>query len=299
MGAPPDIAGAEHRYTAIETPDAGRLNVHFYEAGEGSPVLMLHGWPQHAWSWHKVIPRVAGEHRVIAPDLRGFGWTDAPGTGYEPETFAADAIALLDALGIERANLVGHDWGGFAAFIACLRRPERVNACLVLNTASPWARPSPKLMAQTWRLWYALANSAPVLGRKIQQRTDWIMRFLPRDTVHDDAITPGEAEVYAERLREPERADATVALYRNYLRAIVGVGLRRRYADMRLTVPTRFLFGAQDVYVAKELTGGWEDHADDMALELVEDSGHFIAEEKPELVAQRALELFARVKAPA
>ena len=89
------------------------------------------------------MPELAGEHRLICPDLRGFGWTDAPGRGYEPETFAADAAALLDALELDRAGVVGHDWGGFSALLLALRPPDRVRALLALSTPIPRLKPSP------------------------------------------------------------------------------------------------------------------------------------------------------------
>ena len=138
LHAPPEIAGAVRRTVTIQTHADGPLDVHLYEAGDGPPVLMLHGWPQHAWSWRHVIPKLADDYRLICPDLRGFGWTDAPGRGYDGETFGADAIALLDALEIERAHLIGHDWGGFAVFAAALAAPQRVDRMVVLNTVPPW-----------------------------------------------------------------------------------------------------------------------------------------------------------------
>jgi pimeloyl-ACP methyl ester carboxylesterase len=288
----PDIPGAEHRFTQISTSDAGRFKVHWYELGSGPPVVMLHGWPEHAWCWRHVAPLVAERHRVICPDLRGFGWTDAPGRGYDPETFAADTIALMDELGLDRVDLVGHDWGGFAGWMLALRWPERFGHYLVLNTASPWARPSPSLALETWRLWYVLVNAMPVVSPFIHDRTGWVPYILSRDSVNR-GITRADAEVYAERLRGPERTRATMLLYRSYLRAFVDVAGRDRFGDARLTVPTRFLFGGRDAFISLELASGWEPHADDMTFELVHDSGHFIQEEKPELVAQRALDLFA------
>ena len=126
--APPDVPGARHRTVTIATADAGPLDLHVLEAGDAGapPVLLLHGWPQHAWCWRHVIPLLAGDYRLIAPDLRGFGWSDCPAGGYDPVTFAADAVALLDALEIERADVIGHDWGGSAAFALALTAPERV-----------------------------------------------------------------------------------------------------------------------------------------------------------------------------
>jgi pimeloyl-ACP methyl ester carboxylesterase len=293
--SPPDIPGVAHRYVDIETADAGRVRVHCAEAGSGEPVLMLHGWPQHVWSWRHVVPRLADRDRLICPDLRGFGWTDTPGRGYDSETFASDAVALLDALELERVKLIGHDWGGFAGFLLALRHPERVERYLALNCPVPWAPVSPRLALEGWRSWYTWVLAAPGLGRRALARRPGLAHWILRHGYVHEAISDADAALYAERLREPARNRASILLYRSYQRAFADVGVRRRYHGLRLTVPTRLVFGARDLYVSTALTRGWEDHADDMAVEYVPDSGHFIAEERPELVAERALELFGSV----
>ncbi len=91
MTGPPELEGVAHREVK-----AGGLRVHVAEAGSGDPVVLLHGWPQHWYEWRHVIPLLAGERRVICPDLRGFGWTDAPDGPVDAETFATDTVALLD-----------------------------------------------------------------------------------------------------------------------------------------------------------------------------------------------------------
>ena len=113
------------------------------EAGAGEPVLLVHGWPQHWWCWRNVIPPLAAERRVICLDLRGFGWSDAPPGRYDKATFAADIVGLLDALGIERADLVAHDWGAWAGFLACLGHPDRFRSYLALNMYPPWPERRP------------------------------------------------------------------------------------------------------------------------------------------------------------
>jgi pimeloyl-ACP methyl ester carboxylesterase len=285
----PHVEGVEHRYVDVAAGD-GPLRVHLAEAGEGEPVLLLHGWPQHWFLWRKVVPLVAPHRRMLMPDLRGFGWTAAPGRGYDPETFAADAIALLDTLGLERVQLAGHDWGGYTSLLAGLHHPERFTRILSMNVPVPWTRPSPALLRQSAMSWYAGLNALPWLGRRVHERSpSWVAWTLRRALVDPHAISAGEAGIFARRYLPAERARAAQLLYRAYHRAFAEVLVGRRYDELRLTVPARMVFGTRDVFISPALTEGWEGHADDFAVEFVDDSGHFIVDEKPDLVARRAL----------
>jgi pimeloyl-ACP methyl ester carboxylesterase len=279
------------RTVTIATADAGPLDVHVLEAGSGPPVLMLHGWPEHAGCWRDVMPLLADRYRVICPDLRGFGASGTPGRGYDGETFAADQVALLDALELEQAHVVGHDWGGFAAFVLALRHPERVERMLLLNTAPPWIAPSLQLASELWRTWYVWAIAFGG-GQLLRHRPEQLARLVRRGVVHPEGFTEADARAYMERLREPERARASMLVYRSYLRAFVEIPLRRRYEPLRLRTRTHFLFGTADAFISTAYLRDLDRHCDDLTLELVPDSGHFIAEEKPALVAQRAAELF-------
>src|SRR5215213_962833 len=102
----PPLDGVRHRF--VELPG---LRVHVAEAGGGEPLVLLHGFPEHWWGWRRVLPALAEHYRVVAPDLRGAGWTDAPQQGYTEEQLVADVVALLDALGLNRVDLVGLDIG--------------------------------------------------------------------------------------------------------------------------------------------------------------------------------------------
>ncbi len=271
--------------------DARGVRLHVAQAGSGEPLLMLHGWPQHWYSWRKVIPELAARFRVICPDLRGFGWSEAPGHGYDPETFALDAIALLDALEIERARLIGHDWGGYTSFLLGIRHPERIERIIAINAPHPWITLDWRALDAVWRTWYVALMASP-LGPRLLERRPWFVRTLVRaDNVHRGAIDDAAAASFAERLTPPERARASSLLYRSYVAAF-GQALRRREEAGRLTVPLRLLFGARDKAISKALLRGYEPHADDMELELVPDSGHFLPEEKPALVVERALAFF-------
>jgi len=138
-----------HRYV-----DAGGLRMHVAEAGEGDPIVLLHGWPQHWYLWRSVIPQLAPHAHVICPDLRGFGWTDVPGSGYDRETMAQDVLSLLDAEGLDQVRLAGHDWGGWIGFLLCLRHPARVERFVAMNIVPPWPSLNPRDVLELWRMAY-------------------------------------------------------------------------------------------------------------------------------------------------
>jgi pimeloyl-ACP methyl ester carboxylesterase len=289
----PMLEGVTHRDV-----EAGGVRFHVAEAGPGDddrPVLLLHGWPQHWWAWRKVIPLLAARRRVIAPDLRGFGWSDAPPGRYDKATFASDTIAILDGLDVGEVDLVAHDWGAWAGFLLALDHPERIRHYLAINMVAPWPDPpSPGGLFGIWRLWYQAALASPGLGRLLVRRTDFPRRIITTAAQHDDVWTEADLESFTEPLREPARAKASVRLYRTFLARELGPWLAGRYRGRRLTVPTLLLCGTADLAIDHRRLGDWEKWADDMRVELVDDSGHFVAEELPELVAERALELFAR-----
>src|SRR5436305_2722226 len=144
MSEPPDLPGVRHAYV-----DAGGLRTHVALAGpeDAPPVMLVHGWPQHWWSWRHVIPTLAQDHRVIAPDLRGFGWTDAPTDGYDKEQLARDLLAVLDALAITQVSWIGHDWGGWTGLLAALSAPHRISRALILSVPHLWLPPDPRQLA--------------------------------------------------------------------------------------------------------------------------------------------------------
>ena len=285
----PELDAVEHRFV-----DAGGLRTHVAEAGDGEPVVMLHGWPQHWYQWRFQIPPLAERFRVICPDLRGCGWSEAPPDGYLKEELADDVVRLLDALELERVRLVGHDWGGWVGFLLALRHPERIERYLALNIPHPWGRLDARTIRSAWRFWYMALISTPGLGVWVVQNQPQLIGRLIRDTaIHPEAWSDEDLAAYCDQFREPERARATVEYYRLFLTRELPEVARGRYRRMRLTIPTLLLFGVADPAIHPDLLRGYEPYADDMTVELVLDSGHFIGEEKPELVTERALEFFA------
>jgi pimeloyl-ACP methyl ester carboxylesterase len=280
---PPSVPGVEHRFV-----QAGAVRLHVAEAGAGDPIVLLHGWPQHWYCWRRIIPRLVGEHRVLCPDLRGSGWSDAPRSSYAKDELAGDVIALLDALELDRVRLVGHDWGGFIGFLVALRAPERIRDLLAFSIVHPWAsRPRAAMLPRLPLLAYQPLVAAPFLGPLAQ-------RFPPfYDAIF--ALAGGsriwsaeERDAFADVLRHPARAEAASRLYRTFLLRELPAIARGSYTRQRLTVPTRLVIGRSDPVVTATSVRGFEAHADDMSVELI-DGGHFLPEERPGPVAARIL----------
>ena len=288
VSEPPHVDGVSHRWVR-----ARGVEFHVAEAGTGDDVVLcLHGWPQHWFEWRHLMPALADRHRVLALDLRGFGWSEAPRDGYEKENMATDVLAVLDALGLERVKLVGHDWGAWLGFLLCLRAPQRFQRYLALNILPPWV--SARAMApHLWRFWYQWMILTPGVGYRLHRSGKFVPKVLVGASTVREPWDQRTLASFADNLAEPARARAAVRMYRVFnLREAMPI-VRGRYAHQTLTVPTHLLFGTDDAALRPEILAGYQRHAEDMQLELVPKCGHFIADERPELVAERAREFFA------
>jgi pimeloyl-ACP methyl ester carboxylesterase len=276
----PHVDGVEHRYATVDG-----VRLHYAEAGEGEPLVLLHGWPQHWWAWRELLGPLSQRYRVIAPDIRGIGWSDAPRDDYRFTRFADDLFGLLDALGIERTRLVGHDWGTGAGYMACLARPGRIERFVASGAPHIWSADGApaRLYARPWHLY---VNASP-LGELATKRLGVPGRCL-REWRHSGSFTPEEVEIYTSPLRRPGSARATRLRYRTFLVGELATFVRRR-GEMRLRTPTLHLNGADDPLTIGT-PGSWRRYADDMRYETVADCGHFLAEEQPQEVLDRITE---------
>ena len=279
-GMPP-CEGVEHRTAVV-----GGLRLHYAEAGEGEPLVLLHGWPQHWWEWRHVIAPLATHYRVICPDIRGLGWSEGPGPRARMEQYsfarlAQDLFGLLDALGLERVRYVGHDWGCVVGYRAAISRPERIHKAVVLGGVHPWsAFASPRLYMRPWHLWAYAAFGSPLSTRL------GVPAHCLRTWRHRGEFTRAEVETYAERMRLPATAGATRAYDRNVVAREIPYFWRHHRA-LRLRVPTLHLNGAEDPLTRAVPRSSWRHYADDMRYELIPDCGHFLAEERPDELLDR------------
>src|SRR4051794_26920744 len=191
----PELQGVTHSFH-----EARGVRFHVAEAGEGDPLVLLHGWPQSWWCWHRVMPELAESgYHVFAPDLRGYGWSEATPGGYEKDNFARDLIALLDVLGLERVQLIGHDWGAMTGFIACIEDPERFERYIALSIVHPFRQLKARSVLELRRLWYQAVLAAPVLGGNVVRHVPgFAERILRAGSVRQEAFTDRDFEIYSE-----------------------------------------------------------------------------------------------------
>lgn len=286
---PPPIAGVRRSFV-----DARGVRFHVTEAGpaEGRPVLALHGWPQHHYEYRHLLADPPEGLRIIAPDLPGYGWSGPPPHRWAKEDVARDVLALLDALGLERVLLVGHDWGGYVGFLLTLRAPGRFDGYLALNIAHPWQTPR-TMLPHLWRFltYQPLVAS---LGMPIHRRTRFVERLILRAALTNrDAVSDEDIRWFADRFRDPICARAATDTYRTFwLREMPARA--RRLERRRTPVPIRVLFGTDDFAIHRSLTSERTARADDYQVEYVDGVGHFIADERPDLVRDRLVALAAQ-----
>jgi pimeloyl-ACP methyl ester carboxylesterase len=275
----PDVEGVTHRQVSVRG-----VRLHVAEAGDGPPLLLLHGWPQHWWCWRHLIPRLAQSHRVLAPDLRGFGWSAAPPGDYAKASFAADLLALLDAERIDRVRVVGHDWGGYTAFLLALEHPERLERLVALDVAPPWTQPSPphpRLLALPLLASYQVLLATPLLGpRALRSGTRLVRTIIRAGSGPGAAWSDEELDAYAQVLCEPARAEASSACYRTFLIRELPTLLRRGDRSAELRVPALLALGAASALyrILRPRPG------QNLRVETIPGAGHFLPEEAPEAV---------------
>jgi pimeloyl-ACP methyl ester carboxylesterase len=282
---PPSLDGVEHRY--VTTREGARIHVACAGPETGRPVMLVHGFPQHWWAWRRQIgPLAADGYRVLVPDLRGAGWSDAPRGSYRKADLAEDLAAVLEQFGVGPVTVAAHDWGGPVGMHLLLRHPGRVAGFVGFNTVAPWLRLDGPVLRHLWAFYYQYPMLTPGIGPRVirdGRYLRWLVRWV------GGGYQLPDAELYLDRMRDPARAYAGSQWYRTFPREAVS-WLR---ASERTDVPLRFVTGLKDPVITPALHGGYREHATDITFEHVPDVGHWIVEQAPDLVLARIRALLA------
>ncbi len=274
------------------------ITLHVMTGGpeNGTPVILLHGFPEFHYGWRKQIPAlVEAGYRVIVPDQRGYNLSDKPKgiSSYDVDVLAEDVIGLLDHFGIERAFLVGHDWGAVVAWTVALNHPNRLKRLVILNV------PHPDVMvdfilrnsAQRKKSWYVFFFQIPLFVEWILSRNDF--RNMKRMLVGSGRKSTFTLQDLAEYKKAWSQPGALTGML-NWYRAAMRYGLRyafgRKTLARRVTVPTLMLWGKQDVALSHEMVKPSIALCDDGKVVLFEKATHWVQHDEADAVNQNLIE---------
>ncbi|WP_262283391.1 alpha/beta fold hydrolase [Micromonospora sp. MA102] len=268
----------------------GDVEINHVRGGRGPTLVLLHGYPQCWRMWRHLLPVLAESFEVVAPDLLGFGDSDAPTDGYDKKSVAAALHGLLTVLGrAEDIRLVGHDLGTMVAYAYAAAHPDRVSRLALTEAPIPdeGIYTIPALTAAGPAVWnfgfFNLTNGLPeqlVSGREPL----WVDRFTDSIMVNKGSIGPEEAAEYARHLRDPAHLRASFAYFRAFGQDVAD---NAAYRATKLPMPV-LAVGAR-ASLGEQVAEQVRQYADTVTGEVVEECGHWLFEERPAELADLLL----------
>jgi epoxide hydrolase 4 len=268
------------------------VRLHYVEAGEGPLVVLLHGFPEFWYSWRRQIPALAAAgYRVVAPDLRGYNLSGKPAgvAAYGVRTLVEDVRALVSALGAERANIVGHDWGAGIAWVFAMLYPELLERLAVLNGPHPERFSSAlRRPRQLLKSWYMFFFKLPRLPEYALSRHDYALLFEVFDELPPWArLTDEERAAYRAAFEQPGALHAAINYYRAMMRPNAVPPLARIEAEVLV------LWGERDPYLGSELAVPSPEWVPRVRVEYTPTAGHFVHHARGSWVNERLIDFLA------
>jgi epoxide hydrolase 4 len=257
------------------------IALHVTIAGEGPPIVLLHGFPENWWSWRFQIAVLArAGYTVWAPDLRGYNQSDRPEPigAYDIRHLVSDAAALVRATGSVRAHVMGHDWGGIVAWTLAGYHPELIDRLVILN--------APHMAIYARKVWrstqllrsaYVPFFATPALPERVLRARDFMLlrRSVRALAVRAQAIGEPDIDCYVDALRQPGALRAALAYYRANMR---GDAMRRAGAA-RIPAETLVIWAMNDPALSPALLEGIHDVAPRARVHRIENCGHWVQAE--------------------
>ena len=288
-----ELAGeVTHHYADLQD-----CRLHYVAAGEGKPILFLHGFPQFWFLWRRQLADLGRDHAVFAADMRGYNLSCKP---EEPEAYRmrhllGDIRNLVEELGIAPLTLVGHDWGGIVAWAFALKHPDQLEGLVIIDAPPPftWNRDLRESPKQRDAVNYMIELSKPspqpeeMLADNDFSMVDDIMRRIGG---RDAQLTDAEQRIYHEAWSQPGALRGGL----NYYRAarmgeqVAAGGVPEEYDEkirsQQVRVPTLVIWGENDAALLPTLTRGLSEWVPRLRVELVPGAGHWVPYERPDEV---------------
>ena len=290
--------GLEHLTVPVAGADLQAVDLHVARCGTGSPLLLLHGWPEFWLTWEPVMARLASRHTLIAPDLRGFGDSDTPEGPFGPADHAADMVALLDALGIERAGIVGHDVGGAVIQALARANPERCAGLVLFDFVYPGIGPRLAAPDRLTEIWYQSFNqmdlAVQLVGASRASCAAYIGHFLRHWSHRKDAFDP-VLNAFVDAYLKPGNLAGGFAHYRAAHAGRVAMLKGEAPPLPPITVPTCVRWAEYDPIFPYAWTDRLGETFSDLDLAPFPGVGHFPHREDPDRAAEEIAGFFARI----
>ena len=279
-GAPNLPAGFTDTFTSRYV-DAGELRQHVVIGGDGPPLLLVHGWPENWYAWRLVMPALARDFEVIAPDQRGIGLTDKPRDArYDPGTLANDLVALMDALGHQRFAVVGTDTGLPISYALAADHPDRVERVALAEVPGPpGAVPQPPLFLSeplNNKLWHIPVNRLDELNEQLATGREDLYFGYEFNIQAEKKLPADVVNYYVGLLRNPDSLHGTFAFYREW---DTMMEQNEERSKRPLTMPVLGIGGAASH--ADEVANAMKGLANDVQNAVIPGAGHWFAEEAP------------------
>ena len=277
------------------TATVNGIQLHYVMGGKGDPVVLLHGWPETWYSWHRVMPDLAKNYTVIVPDLRGLGDSSKPPTGYDGKTVAEDIHQLVGKLGFKTIFLVGHDIGTQVAYSYAAAHPTEVKRLAVMELTIPGFVPAGRMP-----LWWVVFHQTPDVPEALVQGKEmmYLSWFYHNLANNPAAITQEDINEYVSHYSAPGGMHAGFEHYRAFPQDAIQ---NQNYSKTKLTMPVLALGGQYIPTLGGNIAMptviyGMKILAQNVTGIIVPSSGHFIPEEQPQFLADQLLKFFGNAK---
>jgi pimeloyl-ACP methyl ester carboxylesterase len=279
---------------AYESLRTGDVRFAYHRAGHGGvPIVLLHGWPQTSWAWRRVTPRLSSVCDVIVPDLPGFGYSSKPEGGFDKKTIARRLREFVQALGLSRIALVGHDLGGQVAYAYAAQWPQEVSHLVFIESSLPSFGQEESMDVSKGGSWHFGFNMAGDISEELVRGREYLFvdHFMRRETVglfNPNSASAADIEHYARALARPGALRCSFSYYRTLPKDRDD---NRAWGKTPLPMPVLAVgaawgYGPASAQTIRRVATNVHDV-------LIERSGHYIPEERPEALAAAIADFLA------
>jgi pimeloyl-ACP methyl ester carboxylesterase len=277
-----------HHYTTVNG-----IKLHYVRQGSGEPLLLIHGWPGFWYEWHLNIGPLAQHYDVIAPDMRGFAYSDKPDAppevAYSDTAFAEDIHAFLDFYHFDTARIVSHDFGALWVQRFARLYPERLSKLMLFDPPYPGIGLRWFQLPHVFNTWYQLFHQQPwaedLVGSSREATRIYISHFLSEWSANKKLWTDDEIEAYVEAYSQPGALRGGFNCYRAVFRG----GLQTQ-GDLTIKAPTSILWGDSDSILPFDWSDNLPQFFPNLTLKKVEGVGHFMMREAPDRINAEIIE---------